>query len=518
VSQSKYEYPGTDVLINVPDIRDAEALKRYEAIVTKERLAQLALKPVEGSFDLEHLQGIHRFVFKDVYPFAGKLREEDIAKDYFTFAPTQFIHSSGKELFDQLRKEDFLKGLPMDRFADRTAHYMAEINVLHPFREGNGRTQREFVRQLARNAGYELDWSRLDPDRVLRASIRSTVNTSELAQVIREGIQPTGQLMQPQTTKDVFFKGGEYTASRLQVHAIYLGGGSASGKTSISQMLIQSFKDSNESVLLIDSDKIKTMLPEYETLVKRDPENMARQLHDESSDIASRLYQEGLDRSVNLILDGTMKNAEKYGRFIQEARASGYSVSTVIADVTLEEAFRRADIRFEIEQRLVPREVIQESHRNVPLTFKRLEDQLDSFYLYDTTNLHPQQFYVKDNGQILVKNEERLAQFYAKSEPQLEQLLLKDLLKKVDGLPSLHTKVELDSNILNREVIHHEIKRKGDGHTLSVQLKGDEKKLDIQMDPAPHLSPQLKDQLIEQATKGISGPGMNRNMGMDFSM
>lgn len=528
MTNSKYEYPGTDVLINVPGIRDAEELKRYEAIVTKERLAQLALKPVQESFDLEHLKSIHRFIFKDVYPFAGKLREEDIAKDFFTFAQTQHIETSARDLFSQLRNEGFLKGMPVDRFADRAAHYLAEINVLHPFREGNGRTQREFVRQIAQNAGYDLDWSRLDPERLLRASIRSITNTSDLAAAIREGIQPVGQ-PQPQTTKEAYFQNGEYTAKRLQIHediirkslasmqpaaeqplAIFLGGGSASGKTSISQMLTQSFADSKEHVLLIDSDKIKTMLPEYEKLVRQDPENMATQLHDESSDIANRLYEAGLNSRVNIILDGTMKNAEKYERFIQAARASEYSVSAVIADVPLEEAYRRADIRFEIEQRRVPREVIQDSHRNVPLTFKRIEDQLDSFYLYDTTHRHPQQFYVKDNGQVLVKNEERLAQFFAKSEAQNEQL--KDLLKKIDGLPSIHNKIDLDAKTLNREVVSHSLQKRGDGHTLKVRLKGDSKELQIRMDPAPHLNAELKNQLIDQAAKGIAGPGLNRGM------
>ena len=188
--QSKYEYTGSNVLINLLGIRDADELNRYEAIVTKERLAQLALKPVEGTFDLEHLKAIHYFVFQDVYPFAGKLREEDIAKDYFTFAPTQFIESSAKYLFGQLKRDGHLKDLDPNRFAERAAHYMAEINVLHPFREGNGRTQREFIRQLAQHAGHDLDWSRLDPDRIQRASIRSKADIMELVQVIKGGIQP----------------------------------------------------------------------------------------------------------------------------------------------------------------------------------------------------------------------------------------------------------------------------------------------------------------------------------------
>lgn len=533
--QSKYEYPGTDVLINLPDIRDAEELKRFEAIVTKERLARLALNPVPESFSLDQLKSIHRFVFQDVYPFAGKLREEDIAKGFFTFAPTQYIESSAIDLFRQLRQESFLKGLPMDKFADRAAHYMAEINVLHPFREGNGRTQREFTRQLAHNAGYDLDWSRVDPDRVMRASVRSKSDSTELAGVIRDAIQSAGPDRQMETTKAEFFKDGQYTAQRQEVHqdiirqslaslqpaveqplAIYLGGGSASGKTSISNMLVQSIQDSREHVLVIDSDKIKTMLPEYDRFLKVDPEKMAQMLHDESSDIATRLYEEGLKSRVNIILDGTMKNAEKYEGFIKMAREQQYTVSAVIADVPLEEAFKRAEIRYEIEKRRVPEEVIRLSHKHVPATFKRLENQLDSFYLYDTTQRHPLQFYVKENEKVLVKNEERLNQFYAKANMQEEPVLLKDVIKQVDGMPSIYNDVVLDAHFLNREVTSHHVQCAGGRQVLHVQLKGDSQKLMIQMDRIPYLPQKTKNQWIEQAAAGITS-SMKPELGIDFT-
>ncbi|MDO3680161.1 Fic/DOC family protein [Paenibacillus ehimensis] len=160
--QSRYCYPGTDVLMNHANLRNEEQLKVFESMVTASRLAQLILTPTPGNFDLSHLNSIHHHIFQDVYPFAGKLRTEDIVKDTFRFAPTQFLESSAAELFRKLAKEKFLKGLPMADFAKRASHYMAEINVLHPFREGNGRAQREFIRQLAGNAGYLLDWSRVD--------------------------------------------------------------------------------------------------------------------------------------------------------------------------------------------------------------------------------------------------------------------------------------------------------------------------------------------------------------------
>jgi cell filamentation protein len=191
--ESMYVYPGTDVLINKLGIQDAEQLARFERIISKRQLSALELNPIKGNFDLAHLQEIHRFIFQDIYPFAGEIRRETIAKDYFTFAPANFIEPAARDLFGQLKREGHLKGLPLEQFADRAAHYMAEINVLHPFREGNGRTQREFIRQLAQNAGFQLDWSKVDPQKLLQASIRSKADTKELAAVIKESLSPLQQ-------------------------------------------------------------------------------------------------------------------------------------------------------------------------------------------------------------------------------------------------------------------------------------------------------------------------------------
>jgi len=184
--QSLYCYPGTDVLINIPDIREADRLERYEAVVTTARLAELIMRPVSGAFDAEHLKTIHRHVFRDVYPFAGEFRRENIAKGGFAFAPVRFLEQSLAETLAALAREKRLVGLSADAFAERAAHYLAELNVLHPFREGNGRTLREFVRQLAQNAGFGLDWSRERPEAVLEASIRSKTDLRDLTRVVRK--------------------------------------------------------------------------------------------------------------------------------------------------------------------------------------------------------------------------------------------------------------------------------------------------------------------------------------------
>lgn len=186
--QSKYCYPNTDVLINKFNIRDQEKLSSRETLVTGKRLLELQNKPVKGDFDLQHLKRIHKYIFQDIYPFAGKLRDENIAKDTFSFANALFLEECANDLFNGLKNEKCLSGLDVDNFSERAAYYMAEINVLHPFREGNGRTQREFIRTLSLSNGYFLDWSNVDKEKVFEASVLSKLDHTLLSQVINQCI------------------------------------------------------------------------------------------------------------------------------------------------------------------------------------------------------------------------------------------------------------------------------------------------------------------------------------------
>ncbi|MDD9309822.1 Fic family protein [Cytobacillus firmus] len=187
-SQSRYCYPGTNVLENKFFLEDQEKLNKAERLYTGKRVSELYDNPIRGNFNLKHLQKIHKYIFQDVYRFAGEIRDEQIRKDATTFAHPQYIESYSKQQFQLLKNEKHLKGLNVDDFSSRASYYMGEINMIHPFREGNGRAQREFIRTLAVKNGYELDWNRVDPERLLKASIRSVIDPKDLADVIRDSI------------------------------------------------------------------------------------------------------------------------------------------------------------------------------------------------------------------------------------------------------------------------------------------------------------------------------------------
>lgn len=170
MSSDPYVYPETDVLRNSLDIRDAGELAAVEASLTYLRSLQLPSRPIPGDYDLLHLQAFHRYLFGDLYEWAGKLRTVVLAKTDLFCLP-EHIASYGGEIFDSLARERQLSDLDQETFVKQLAHYLGDVNALHPFRDGNGRTQRAFFAQLATEAGYRLDWSLADPQRNTDASV-----------------------------------------------------------------------------------------------------------------------------------------------------------------------------------------------------------------------------------------------------------------------------------------------------------------------------------------------------------
>ena len=187
-----YVYPGGDVLINRFGIRDEGRLAEVERAISGVRYAELEERPIPGGFDLDHLRAIHRHLFGDIYPWAGKIRTRGfLSKGGSIFCLPEFIPSYAEELFGNLAKERHLQGLGREAFVERMAFYIAEINALHPFREGNGRTQRAFANQLARNAGWELNLKDIDPRELCDAYIESMHRSAgRLEALLREHLRP----------------------------------------------------------------------------------------------------------------------------------------------------------------------------------------------------------------------------------------------------------------------------------------------------------------------------------------
>lgn len=169
MSDRIYCYPNSDVLINKMGIRDMERLMRLEKRLTMLRILELVDKPIQGKFDLRHLQSIHRYIFQDVYEWAGEIRKVDIAKGN-VFCNVKFIESQAEEIFGKLRRENYLGALNEEEFSVRLAYYFSEINALHLFREGNGRSQREFIRTLAIHNGYVINFAKVSREEMLKAS------------------------------------------------------------------------------------------------------------------------------------------------------------------------------------------------------------------------------------------------------------------------------------------------------------------------------------------------------------
>ena len=187
----RYLDPDTGVLFNKLHITDEAALEQAEADYVAARSYELFLHPLEGAFDLRHLKAIHRHLFEDVYDWAGELRDVDIAKGESYFAHYRYLEAAAAPIFEQLAKENHLAGQNADSFSERAAYFLGELNALHPFRDGNGRAQREFIGLLARKSGYFIDWTNITQDAMAEASVAAfRGDTSHFRDLIRAHLAP----------------------------------------------------------------------------------------------------------------------------------------------------------------------------------------------------------------------------------------------------------------------------------------------------------------------------------------
>ena len=188
--QDPYCYPNSRTLKNKLDITDIDELHDEERNLSNLRAEELMHDPIKGQFDFAHLQKIHHYLFQDIYDWAGEVRTVDVAKSNL-FCRYFAIQPEAERIFRELKSEKYLQGLNTGAFAERLAYYFSEINALHPFREGNGRTQREFIRQLAFQSNYFLSYAGVAKDEMVQASIESFKrNYSLLEKIILTHLRP----------------------------------------------------------------------------------------------------------------------------------------------------------------------------------------------------------------------------------------------------------------------------------------------------------------------------------------
>lgn len=165
-----YVYKGTSVLKNKLKTRDAAVLSAFEVEMTTLR----ADEPLpNGRFGTAHYRAVHHHIFQDVYRWSGRYRTVRTGKDGHWFCYPEYISREMERAFGNLRRSAFLAGREFDEFAVGAADFLAELNAIHPFREGNGRAQLSFFFLLANKAGCPLDLSRIQPDAFLAAVVAS---------------------------------------------------------------------------------------------------------------------------------------------------------------------------------------------------------------------------------------------------------------------------------------------------------------------------------------------------------
>jgi cell filamentation protein len=151
-----YTDPKTGVLRNKENLNDHKLLLAFESFKVAERLEELRVKPIKIK-DSASLLTIHKYLFQDVYDWAGEKRKVEISKDGKQFFPTDYFDTAFVYIDSII--EDYRKTDSADKktISSKLAAILDTVNYLHPFREGNGRTQREFLRTLAIEKRYILN-------------------------------------------------------------------------------------------------------------------------------------------------------------------------------------------------------------------------------------------------------------------------------------------------------------------------------------------------------------------------
>ena len=174
---------------NLLRAKNLRELYKKEKIITHTKMLSLQETPIEGNLDYQHLKDIHYFLFSEVYTWAGKDRYDanitaKFGKETTLFTAYEKLPEVAKVLFDALREELYFKEQDREDFIKSASSFMNGLNILHSFREGNGRVQRVFMQYLAKNAGYTLSFDEITSREMVKASIQGAQGDLKLFEVI----------------------------------------------------------------------------------------------------------------------------------------------------------------------------------------------------------------------------------------------------------------------------------------------------------------------------------------------
>lgn len=181
-------YPDApNVLKNKLGIKKPDRLDKIERRYVAQRIEEGVPR---GDFDIDHLKALHKHLFQDVYAWAGKIRTVELAKGGDQFHLVAYIETGMGDIHRRLQQRKFLKGLNAEAFAREAAQIIGDLNYLHPFREGNGRTQLQYLKLLAQGAGHAIDLTRLQRDEWLDASrAAQSTNYEPMRQAIASALK-----------------------------------------------------------------------------------------------------------------------------------------------------------------------------------------------------------------------------------------------------------------------------------------------------------------------------------------
>ena len=194
IKWDEYLIPGTDVLKNKLGITDNLKLKEVENSLVRKKLAYLYLKPIDGNFDKDHLLKIHKFIFDEIYPFAGEFRNCSMQKSTMFCNPEE-ISKTLDQVLDEMNSVFSSDILSIPEFAYKLGKYYYDLIYVHPFREGNGRSIRVFIRDFvlekSKNLScgpLDLDYTKIDKNNLLLGTVRRYIYSSMLESELMKGL------------------------------------------------------------------------------------------------------------------------------------------------------------------------------------------------------------------------------------------------------------------------------------------------------------------------------------------